>query len=87
LTDVPTNITPDLSALPVRVDKRTGAELLTRYILPVSARTLENWPLTWRHVNGKALAETAELFAVGQAMLDAAPTITRSRRPARRVTA
>jgi hypothetical protein len=41
---------------------------------------LEVWPITWRLVNGKAVCETAELFAVAQAKLEAAPFIPSVRR-------
>lgn len=73
----------DLADLPRRVDRNTAAELITRHYFPVASRTLEVWPLTWRLVNGKAVCETAELFAVAQAKLDAAPLIhsVRRRRP------
>ncbi|MBX6386923.1 MAG: hypothetical protein IRZ07_28755, partial [Microbispora sp.] len=64
---LPAAAIPDLRALPVRVDRRAGAELVTRFYFPVSHRTLEAWPLTWRRVNGKAVCETAELFAVAEA--------------------
>lgn len=68
--------------LPVRVDRRTAAELVTRHYFPVSPRTVEAWPLTIRHVNGKATVETAELFAFAQSKLDAAPAIRGGRRRA-----
>ncbi len=73
----------DLSAQSRLVDRKTGAELVTRHAFPVSPRTLEVWPLDWRIVNGRALCETAQLFAVAQAKLDSAPLIrsTRSLRP------
>lgn len=73
---------PDLSRLPVRVNRNTGADLVTRYFFPVSPRSLEVWPLTWRRVNGYAVCETAELFAVVQAKLDAAPPIRGGKRTA-----
>ena len=63
----------DLSTQPPLVDRKTGAELISRYGFPVSPRTLEAWPLDWYHVNGKALCQLAQLFAVAQAKLDAAP--------------
>lgn len=66
--------------LPVRVDRRTAAELVTQRFFPVSPRTVEAWPLTVRRVNGKATVETAELFAFAQAKLDAAPPIMGGRR-------
>ena len=65
---------PDLSHLPRRVDRRTAAELIRRHFFPVSHRTLEAWPLTTRRVNGRALIETAELFAVAMEKLNAAPS-------------
>jgi hypothetical protein len=72
---------PDiLSTLPPRVDRKTGADLLTRHFFPIEARTLEVWPLSWRLVNGKAVCETADLFAMAQAKLDAAPPLLSTRR-------
>ena len=61
--------------LPVRVDRRTAADLVSHHFFPVSHRTVEAWPLVVRHVNGKATVETADLFAYAQAKLDAAPPI------------
>jgi uncharacterized protein (DUF927 family) len=58
---------PDvLSSLPFRVDRKTGAELVTRYYFPIAARTLEVWPLTWRLINGKAACETADSAGSGE---------------------
>jgi hypothetical protein len=71
---------PDLSMLPRRVDRKTGAALVTLYYFPVTPRSLEEWPVPWRMINGKAVGETAELFAVAQAKLDAAPSIPSVRR-------
>ena len=62
------------------MDRRTGAELVTRIYFPVSYRSLEVWPLTWQHVNGKAVVATAELFAVAEAKLSAAPMIRGGKR-------
>lgn len=73
-------VTQDLTNLPARVDRRAGAELLTLHFFPVSHRTLEAWPLTWRHVNGKAVCETAELFEVARAKLEASPPVRGGRR-------
>jgi hypothetical protein len=66
---------PDLSTLPVNVDRQRGAELVTRYFFPVSHRTLERWPLTGRVVNGRLVFATSDLFAHARAMMDAAPSI------------
>ena len=48
---------PEYLSLPKRVDRKTGAKLVTDRFFPVSHRSLEAWPLTWRHVNGKALVK------------------------------
>ena len=64
---------PDIAALPVRVDRKTGAELVAKFYFPVSPRTLEAWPLMTRQVNGKATVATADLFAYARQKLDAAP--------------
>lgn len=71
---------PDLRDLPRNVDRRRGAEIVTKYVFPVSHRTLEAWPLKIRHVNGKAIIETVELLAVARAKFDAAPPIRGGRR-------
>lgn len=72
--------TPDLAALPRFSDRRALADLVTRYFFPVSHRTLEAWPLTWHHVNGRAVAVTAEGLAFAEAMMQAAPAIRGGRR-------
>lgn len=66
---------PDLSTLPRRVDRKTAAELVRHHFFPVSHRTLEAWPLSTRRVNGRALVETTELFAVAMEKLNEAPSI------------
>jgi hypothetical protein len=60
------------TALPARVDRRRGAAIITHRYFPVSHRTLEAWPLTWRRVNGRALVDTAELLAFAEAKVAAA---------------
>jgi hypothetical protein len=73
---------PDLSTLPVRVDRKGAAELLTRYYYPSTPRAVETLPLDWLLVCGKATCLTAALFAVAQAKLDAAPLTRTARRQA-----
>jgi hypothetical protein len=72
---------PNLAELPVNTDREAGAELITRFFFPISKRSLERWPLSWRHVNGKAICPTAELLAEAQRRFDAAPTIRGGHRP------
>jgi hypothetical protein len=67
-----------LATAPTNVDRRTGAELVTRHLFPVSYRSLEAWPLPTRRVNGKAVIPTAALFELAYAKLSAAPMITPS---------
>ena len=64
----PEGTTPNL---PARIDRKRGATLITDRFFPISHRTLEKWPLIWRHVNGKATCDTNELLAMAQARLDA----------------
>lgn len=73
---------PDLADYPVRMDRNGLAAFITKHFFSVSPRSLERWPLTWRHVNGKAHADTAEAASVAEAMLAAAPPIRGGKRPA-----
>jgi hypothetical protein len=83
-TATATPVVPDLSTLPIRVDRRQAAELVARYFFPASPRSLEAWPLTVTYANGRALLETAALFAEAQRRLDAAPRIMGGRPPRHR---
>lgn len=73
---------PDLATLPVYVDRKTGAALVSRYLFRVSHRTLERWPLTGRVVNGRKQHPTVELFEYARALMDAAPPIRGGKRAA-----
>ena len=69
---------PDLKELlkkyPRRMTRHRAAKAVSEEFFEVSPRSLERWPLDWRRVNGKAHAETPELFTVAAAKLaDAAP--------------
>jgi hypothetical protein len=61
--------------LPANVDRRRGADLITRHLFPVSYRTLEAWPLPTRHVNGRAIISTRQLFEIAFAKLNTAPIL------------
>ena len=76
---------PDFSTLPRRVDRKTAAALVRQHFFPISHRTLEAWPLSTRKVNGRALVETAELFAVAMEKLNEAPSIRTAIKAAPRV--
>lgn len=53
----------DQNNLPDRMDRRMAAAVISRLYFPVRPRSLEKWPIRWRLVNGKALAETEEILA------------------------
>jgi hypothetical protein len=73
--DLPSDLVDLLATLPARVDRRTGADLVTKVFFPTSHRTLERWPLPWQRVNGRAVTRTAALFREAHARLTAAPEI------------
>jgi hypothetical protein len=79
---LPPSLIELLADLPTNVDRRTGAELVTKHLFPVSHRTLEAWPLPTRNVNGKAILATVALFEHAYAMLQSAPVIIGGRRSA-----
>ena len=70
----------NVAAPPPLVDRRTGAELVSHLVFPVSPRTLEGWPLVTRRVNGKALYDTVELLAYARAKVAAAPVVQGGRK-------
>lgn len=66
---------------PPRVNRQDGATLLrARLGMQVSPRTLEEWPLPTRLVNGRATYDTAELVAHARAMLEASPDVRHKRK-------
>lgn len=68
-------LAPPTGILPIWVDRKQGAKIITERLGPISARTLERWPLKWRLFNGRAVTLTEDLIAVAQARLDEAPLI------------
>jgi hypothetical protein len=79
-TVLPPSLVELLADLPSNVNRRTGAELVTKHLFPVSHRSLEAWPLPTRHVNGKAILATVTLFEHAYAKLQSAPVIFGGRR-------
>jgi hypothetical protein len=71
-----------VASAPVYSGRRSGADLLTQHVFPVSHRSLEVWPIPWQHVNGKAIAPTVVYFAVGYSKLVAAPLLMGGQRGA-----
>ena len=68
------------STTPARVDRKRGAQIITDLYFPISPRTLETWPITWRYVNGRATCDTEELLALAKAKLSAAPPLMGGRK-------
>ena len=65
----------DLTKLPVNCNRRQLAEIITQHFFKVSPRSLERWPLQWRHVNGQAVCSTADGVEEARKRLQAAPVI------------
>jgi hypothetical protein len=85
---IPAGLSPAFRALfgelleqaPVFVDRRSGAELISDNLFPVSHRSLEVWPLPTRLVNGRIVVPTAKLLEIAFAKLNAAPVVMSGRR-------
>jgi hypothetical protein len=73
----------DVHGHPARVDRKRGAQIITDLYFPISHRTLEAWPITWRYVNGRATCDTGELLALAEAKLNAAPPLMGGRKAGR----
>jgi hypothetical protein len=73
----------DPESLPRFSDRVTMAAIHRHYYGPQSPRSLQNWPLDWRIVNGRAVAETRAFLAEAQRRFDASRVIARGgQRPA-----
>jgi hypothetical protein len=85
--ELPEYIVSELPNLPRHGDRKMLAPIITRLVFPVSHRSLEVWPLKWRHVNGHAVAETHEALAHAWGKFNSAPVTMsgrgRSRAPRR----
>jgi hypothetical protein len=80
---LPPHLQAVLETAPANVDRRAGAELVTRHLFPISHRSLEAWSLPMQHVNGKAIVSTRTLLEAAYAKLSAAPVIMAGRRATR----
>jgi hypothetical protein len=72
-SELPEYIANELPNLPRHGDRKTLALIITKFIFPVSRRTLEVWPLKWRRVNGHAVAATDEALAHAWRKFESAP--------------
>jgi hypothetical protein len=67
--ELPQHLLDLLPKLPVNMDRKDGAALVSQHCFPVSPKTIKDWPLPWTCPNGKALAPTEAYlkFAVRKA--------------------
>ena len=72
-SELPEYIVSELPNLPRHGDRKMLAPIITKFVFPVSHRSLEIWPLKWRHVNGHAVAETTEALAHAWRKFNSAP--------------
>lgn len=73
---LPAKLDPD--ALPRFVTRRQMEQIHRQYFGPVSARTIQAWPLTWRIVNGHAVGAIEDFLAEARRRFEAAPLRPRS---------
>jgi hypothetical protein len=67
---------PDPDRMPImHGDKRQLAEIHNRYFGPLSPRSLERWPLSWRKYNGRNISSIPEFIAEAKRRFEAAPLI------------
>lgn len=62
------------------VTLREAASIISAEYFPISARTLERWPVALKVINRKRLGEIDEFRRLAQAEIDAAPSIHNDRR-------
>jgi hypothetical protein len=77
--ELPEYIANELPNLPRHGDRKTLALIITKFIFPVSRRTLEVWPLKWRRVNGHAVAATDEALVHAWRKFQSAPAMLSGR--------
>jgi hypothetical protein len=73
---------PDLAKLPRYVDKPTFAAIHYKYYGPIAARTLSDWDVEWRVVNGRHVGETSVLLKEAERRFNSARVVRGGRQPA-----
>jgi hypothetical protein len=63
VVELPQWLVDVVDALPVAIDRKGGADLVTRCVFPTTAKTVKSWPLPWECPNGRALAPPAAYLA------------------------
>ena len=44
-----------VDAMPAKIDRKAGAQLVTEHLFPASEKTIKSWPLGWECPNGRAI--------------------------------
>lgn len=65
---------------PRLIGRRTAAELVSTRFFPVSARTIQRWPLATRRIHGRALLDREEVFAYAETLIRSAPAVKQAGR-------
>lgn len=58
---------------PVPATRSAIAAYVSAHVAPCSARTIEAWPLAYRRLNGRAVADWAEVQTLLRKRYDSAP--------------
>jgi hypothetical protein len=58
---------------PVPATRDAIAAFVSRHVAPCSPRSVESWPLTYRRLNGRAVAEWADVLTLLRERYDRAP--------------
>jgi len=67
---------PDPEQMPIQHGSREQLADIHRYYFgPISHRTLERWPLRWRKVNGRAVADVREFLTEAERRFREAPVV------------
>jgi hypothetical protein len=61
--ELPQDLVDVIDAMPKKIDRPDGADLVTKYVFPTTAKTVKSWPLPWECPNGKAVAPPAMYLA------------------------
>ena len=73
MTSFPDWLEQRVAAAPEYSDRTGFAKIHSESLGPLSPRTLEDWPLVWKRVNGRAVTRTRNAMEVAWRRFDAAP--------------
>jgi hypothetical protein len=79
--ELPQHLLDLLPTLPVTMDRKGGARLISDHLFYISPQTLKAWPIGWSAPNGRAVARTERYLKFAyRKVLQAGPTTNRWRR-------